>query len=251
MKEYLKNNTKIREDLLNQKLFFDLKEASARTKVHLKFYHSDVDIDGYDIIIENNDDHLIKCQLKSTVDATTAHFDIHSIMLRPNWYIYQDLGFNSPNRCPSDNRGVILIDADVKNEKIICKYSYFNIYLLRALELGIFKINRDSKRIAESLIDSLNSDEFKSNEKVSVLKSLFFPVKDADSLLGIMDFNSIHNSNISYLILQISKIVSGTSENNYSSSKERISDMQGYWQANRLLRPVCHELWSEGLWGWR
>ena len=62
MNVFLKDNTQIREDLLNLKLFFDLKEASAYSKVHLKIFRSDVDIDGFDIIIDDNDFSLIKCQ---------------------------------------------------------------------------------------------------------------------------------------------------------------------------------------------
>ena len=50
MELFLKNNTQIREDILNLKLFFDLKEASAYAKVHLKIFRSDVDIDGFDIM---------------------------------------------------------------------------------------------------------------------------------------------------------------------------------------------------------
>lgn len=73
MKKYLKENTQICEDILNQKLFFDLKEASALRKVHLKAFRSDVDVDGFDIIIDNNEDLLLKCQVKSRFDATTKY----------------------------------------------------------------------------------------------------------------------------------------------------------------------------------
>ncbi|MFO0357339.1 MAG: hypothetical protein ACK50A_10305 [Sphingobacteriaceae bacterium] len=229
MKQYLKDNTKVREDILNQKLFFELKEASARQKVHLKIHLSDVDIDGFDIIIDNNDDLLGKYQLKSRLDAETAYSDIHSIMLRPNSYLFDSFEFFEPIGCAFDHRGVILIDADVISNKIICEYSYLDIYILRALELGIFKINNQSKRKAEEHLRLLRFNGVNSNVKVETLDSLFIPVKDADSLLEIMGFNSIYNTNIPNNILEISKIVSGTSHTKYETKEAKIEAMGPRW----------------------
>lgn len=229
MKEYLKNDTKVREDILNQKLFFELKEASARQKVHLKIYLSDVDIDGFDVIIDNNDDQLAKFQLKSRLDATTSYFDIHSVMLRPNWYVFDSFEFLSPMGCASNNRGVILIDANVVDNKIISRYSYLDVFILRALELGIFQITSQSIKKAGEHLRVLRNDNIRSNEKIEVLDSLFFPLKDAEALLEIMNFNTAHNSNLAFNILELSKIVAGTSIKRYSNNSDKISDMRVRW----------------------
>lgn len=242
MKNYLKNNTQIREDILNQKLFFDLKEASAQSKIHLKIFKSDVDVDGFDIIIDNNDDLLLKCQVKSRFDATTSYFGIHRIMLKPNYYVFNEFEFSSPSGCPSDNRGAIQIDGDVINNKITTKYYYLDIFLLRAMELGIFKLTNQTRTKAEQVLKSLRHESGKSNDKIDILQSLFFPVKNMQCLLAIIGFHSEHHGNLSYNILEISKIVSGTSEKRYENYVDRISDMKGHWLTitealNKFIHP--------------
>lgn len=241
MKEFLKDNTQVREDILNQKLFFEIKEASALRRIHLKAFRSDVDVDGFDIIIDNNDDLLLKCQVKSRFDATTAYFDIHRIMLKPNHYVFAEFEFTAPVGCPSDYRGVIQIDGDVKDNKIVTRYYYLDIFLLRAMELGIFKLTTQSKAKAEEILKELRYGKGKSNEKIEVLQSLFFPVKDVQSLLAIMGFHSEHHVNLSYNILEVSRLVSGTTEKKYKKLIDRIPDMQGHWNyINEELEKLIH-----------
>jgi hypothetical protein len=198
--DYLKNNTQIREDILNQKLIFDLKEACARNLFHLKVFKADVDINGFDIMLDDNDQMMIKCQLKSRIDSTTQSFDIHKIMLKPNHYIIEKLGFEV-SLCPSDNRGVILIDGFIKDGNIITEYSYLDCFLLRAMYLGIFQLNKQSKQSAEKLIQKVNNGRL--NEKIEVLQSLFFPVKNVQSLLSLMGYSD--SMSISDRILKISE----------------------------------------------
>ena len=200
--DYLKTrrNTLIREDVLNQKLIFDLKEAGARNFFHLKIFKADVDINGFDIMIDDDDQMMIKCQIKSRFNATTPTFPIHKIMLRPSHYIVGKLGFDY-SVCPPDNRGVILIDGYIENDNIAVKYSYLDCFLLRAMALGIFKLNRESKNSAKKLINSVNNGS--SNQKINVLQSLFFPVKDAQSLLSLM--GNSPTMSISDKILKISE----------------------------------------------
>lgn len=242
MKEYLKNNTQVREDILNQKLFFELKEASAKRQVHLKLFKSDVDVDGFDIIIDNNDDNTLKCQVKSRFDATTPYFDIHKIMLKPSYYFFDSFEFIQLIGCPNDFRGIILIDGDIENEKIQTRYYYLDIFLLRAMELGIFKLTNQSKRISSELLNSLRVDNDPENKKISVLHSLFFPVKNVDALLAIMSFHSIYHHNLSFNILTVSKIVSGTYDVRYETNGDKIAEMRGHWETiNQGLSELIHE----------
>ncbi|GAB2609287.1 hypothetical protein GCM10027035_02020 [Emticicia sediminis] len=223
---------------MNQKLFFELKEASARSHIHLKIFKSDVDIDGFDIIIDNNDDLLMKCQVKSRFNSTTTNFDIHQIMLKPNFYIFEKFEFLEPIGCPLDKRGVILIDADIENDKIICRYYYLDIFLLRALELGIFKLTNQSKTMAEKLLKVLRNGKSKpkrnevskikkkdKDNTVKVLKTLFFPVNDVQGLLELMGFHSIHNSNLSGQILKVSEGINLPNK----TSEEKINEIKPYW----------------------
>lgn len=241
MKDFLKDNTQVREDILNQKLFFELKEASALRKIHLKAFRSDVDLDGFDIIIDNNDDLLLKCQVKSRFDATTKYFDIHRVMLKPNHYVFAEFEFTAPIGCPSDNRGVIQIDGDIEGDKIVTRYYYLDIYMLRAMELGIFKFTTQSEKKAGEILKDLRHGKGGSNDKIRVLQSLFFPVKDVQSLLALMGFHSIYHMNISYNILSISKLVSGTSEKQYLKQIDKVPDMAGHWAViNKELEKIIH-----------
>lgn len=237
MNKFLKTKTLVREDILNQKLIYELKEASALREIHLKTFRSDVDIDGFDIIFDNNEDWTLKCQIKSKFQATTNCFDIHKIMLKPNLYNINDLGFFEPIGCPPDNRAVILIEAAIENKKLETKYFYLDVYILRAIELGVFKLKAQSKKKSKELLKELRYGKKKSNEKIKVLQSLFIPVKDAQALLGIMGFHSDYNVNLQFKIRQISKIANPISENKYKNSRERIDDMRGYWEsANEDLK---------------
>lgn len=229
MKDFLKDNTQVREDILNQKLFFELKEASALHGIHLKTFRSDVDIDGFDIILDNNDDLILKCQVKSRFDAVTPTFEIHRIMLKPNHFLFEEFEFSEPQGCPSDNRGVIQIDGNLVQNKITSNYSYLDIYLLRAMEMGVFKLTNQSKRIASQILQELRFGVGLSNSKIEINQSLFFPLKDTQALLAIMGFHSTYNSNLAYNIIELSKHVSGTTEKQYASLKDRIPDMKGHW----------------------
>ena len=201
LEDYLKKNTLEREDILNQKLIFDLKEACARNFFHLKIFKADVDTDGFDVMIDDNDQMMIKCQIKSRFNATTSTFPIHKIMLRPNHYIVGKLGFDY-SVCPPDNRGVILIDGYIENDNIAVKYSYLDCFLLRAMALGIFKLNSQSKNSAKKLINSVNNG--RPNQEIKVLQSLFFPVSDIQGLLSLMGYSNAGQS-ISKKILEISE----------------------------------------------
>lgn len=231
MNKFLKNNTLVREDILNQKLIYELKEASALREIHLKIFRSDVDIDGFDIIFDNNETWTLKCQIKSKFESTTENFDIHKIMLKPHLYNFDDMGFYEPIGCPPDNRAVIQIDATIENNKIISKYYYLDIYILRAIELGIFKLTSQSKKKSIELLKELRFGKKKPNEKIKVLQSLFIPVKDAQSLLAIMGFHSEQNVNLQNNIREVSKIVNPASEINYNSNAKRINEMIGYWNS--------------------
>ncbi len=236
MNEFLKKNTQVREDILNLKLFFDLKEASAYSNVHLKIFKSDVDIDGFDIIIDDNDFSLIKCQLKSRFESKTQYFDIHRIMLKPNLYIHESFDFIEPNGCPLDNRGVILIDGTIVDNKIETRYYYLDVYLLRAMEIGIFKLRPNSKVKAGEILTSLRNADLK--EKIKVIHSLFLPLSDANSLLALMGFNAKKNINIKNYIGEISKIIKNTK----MERSEKISHLQGYWDnVHEELDVICNQ----------
>jgi hypothetical protein len=241
---FLKKHTQIREDVLNQKLFFELKESSAMSEIHLKIHKVDVDVDGFDIILDNNDDLLIKCQLKSTFEATTDMFEIHKIMLKPKSCLFNDFDFFEPHGCPNDDRGIILIDGCCNEDKtkIITRYYYLDIFLLRAMELEMFKYKNKHRQPLENLMRELRCGTKSRNYKLNINKSLFFPVKDIQSLLVIIGFHSSETAtNITYNIRKVSKIYCGLDGKTYNNDKERISAMTGDWNyVNETLKDLIY-----------
>jgi|GEM_PF-4697459 hypothetical protein len=149
LEDYLKYHPKIREELLNHKIIFDLKLAAARANYHLKVYTVQVDFEGFDLLIEG-EDVVKKVQLKSTLSATTGNWEIHNSMLYPNIYVYHDFEFSEPLGCSFNDSGVVLIDVMVVDGKnISIEYYYCDIYILRCLELAIFQINAHSRNTAQ------------------------------------------------------------------------------------------------------
>jgi hypothetical protein len=205
--KFLKDNTKVREDILNQKLIFDLKEAFVKDDWHLKIYKADVDIDGFDLILDDNDQMLIKCQIKSKFESTTDHVSIHNSMLRPDCHSIEALGFEI-TPCHNDRRGIILIDGKINDNNIVVEYSYFDCFLLRAMALGIYSLGLQTQNSAKKLISNINTyglyqRDKKTNirkvEKLKVNYSLFFPLKSASDLIPFLD------NTIAGKILDISK----------------------------------------------
>jgi len=115
--QYLKApaNSLIREEILNYKLFFDLKITAAKYKNFLKIYKPEVDIEAADIIVEDTNDLTRKIQLKSRVKSTVKSWKIHKTIMLPGMYQSLDYGFDS-TICPHFPGAFILIDV-VENTK--------------------------------------------------------------------------------------------------------------------------------------
>ena len=112
------NHSHAREAILMSKLSYDLKLAAARRGYYLNSYFDDVDRDGFDVIFDDQDS-LRKIQVKSvSASASTASWEIHKKILRPGWYLGEQLGFGGSPAGEGSEGGVILMRFKDVNGKL-------------------------------------------------------------------------------------------------------------------------------------
>lgn len=190
---FKEENSRTKESLVNYRLFYDLKLAAALRGYDLSLYTSDVDRDGFDIILDDQDS-VRKIQLKTVLkNATTSTWHIHKTMLRPDVEFCEYLGFEPTQSGTGVQGGVILMELDPQNDSMAIRYYYTDVFVITALYLNI--VNRNPK-IRSTIFDSFyqNIRDGVSNEKMPVPKSLFIEAKGPEHLLGLM---ALHNR-ISY-----------------------------------------------------
>jgi hypothetical protein len=177
------SNSLIREELLNYKLFYDLKLASARKKRYLKIYKPEVDIEGCDIIIEDNTDFARKIQLKSRVVSKTTHWDIHRSLLLPGMHQALDYGFEAVI-CPTTPGAFILIDMSESIGDIKITYSYTDINIITLMAFGYIKRTSNSQVEALNVLKKLKLY----NKKIAIKENLLIQLKSPDSIIMLAGF---------------------------------------------------------------
>jgi hypothetical protein len=184
-----------REEILNHKLLFDLKLAAGSCGYHLQNYYSDVDHDGFDLILDDAVN-LRKIQLKSVGhNATTSKWEINRGLLRPMASNLESLGFQltSPQLdggkiCWGAEGGVILITYKVDKNNVLVTYRYTDIYIITAISLGILRRGAPTIKCANALRKLLPVGE--STEKLEVNKGLFIKVSSPEHLLCLAGMKS-------------------------------------------------------------
>lgn len=178
--EYLTQpkNSIIREDFTTSTLITELKLSAILKMRRLKIYKQDIDIEGCDLIIEDDNDIARKYQLKSIIfDGKRKSFQIHSNILLPDFNRCSDYGFDNVI-CPKTMGGVIKIVVTPSGKTIELKYEYtdFNV-------ISYFAHYKQRK----AAIDLLKRLEVKS-QRVYVNRDLFIPLANASSILKIAGF---------------------------------------------------------------
>src|ERR1700723_1352614 len=127
-------NTVTREKIFQDKIMFDLKLAAARANVPLQIFTSDVDREGYDIVVDDADLER-RFQLKTVLEsATTATWYIYKRLLRPQM---GHLGFEISPEGVGIEGGVILIRVNDGDDAAPVTYYYTDIYILTAVANGL------------------------------------------------------------------------------------------------------------------
>ena len=186
---FKEENSRTKESLVNYRLFYDLKLAAALSGYDLSLYTPDVDRDGFDIILDDQDS-VRKIQLKTVLkNATTSSWHIHKTMLRPSMEFCEELGFEPTHSGTGVQGGVILMELDPQKDSMDIRYFYTDVFVITALHLGI--VSR-SPKIRTTIFNSYygNIRNGSSNDKMPVPKSLFVEAKSPEHLLGLM---ALHN----------------------------------------------------------
>jgi hypothetical protein len=188
-------NSVTRERIFFDRLSFDLKIAAARAGYHLHIYEPDVDRDGFDIVVEDDDDAMGWFQLKAVLaSAGTASWNTTVGFMRPNVHTGEGLGL-APAECGRGG-GVILIEIDDTTDRGDVVYSYTDFRTLTALaERYLVEGNMATKKgpgrpaaprqvAAETVVNAIR--EGPRNAAVSVPRSAFLEMKSPDALLAFM-----------------------------------------------------------------
>ena len=187
-------NSHSKESLINNRLFFDLKLAAAERGYFLNLYLPEVDKDGFDIILDDQDS-LTKLQIKTVMKkAPTTSWKVHKALLRPSLLCCEQLGFESSPTGTGYQGGVILIEIDTGNGFVV-NYYYTDIIVLLGIREKIIKLKSPPK---QKTIDNLfsNLGEGVSHEKIAVNKSMFIKAKNPAGLLALMGLHNTENTSI-------------------------------------------------------
>lgn len=198
-------NMHAREELFNHKLLFDLKSASAVAGAFLRSHYSDVDHDGFDVILEDNSN-LKRIQLKTVKEGgDTTSWGIHKSVLRPQASNCEELGLMYPNSVGVEG-GVVLIEYAIdENDDVSVSYFFTDIYVLNAIALGYIQRHGNTVNATDALRAEIQRGD--STERVSVSRRMFVQAASTQHLLRLIGLQS----NVNYAgwrlkVLELSRI---------------------------------------------
>lgn len=195
-------NMHAREALLMHRLSYDIKLAAARRGYYLNSYFDDVDHDGFDIILDDQD-YIKKIQVKSVgAKNTTQSWKIHKKILRPSIYLLDKLGLETSPESEGTEGGVVLIEYKDTNDKLDIVYHYTDVFILLAFECGIIQRTdgRSQKAVNTCLAGLLAG---LGSEKVSVPIAAFIQSKSVESLLSLMGLHSSVSSGWKHNVIRV------------------------------------------------
>ena len=190
----VRRNTVLREKLVNYRLFYEVKLSSSKIGNDIQISLPEIDKDGYDIVLDDGE-RLKVLQLKTRLKKSKTNlWNVQKQLLRPKYENLTLLGFEAIGQNLGFEGGIVLIEIDA-DEKSINNFSYYycDIYILRAIELGLISVKSKSCFLSVSkVIKNLKSDgKFNRHEKISIPFSGFVKAKDVDSLLALADMLTI------------------------------------------------------------
>lgn len=187
-------NMTTRERIFFSRLSFDLKIAAARADYHLHLYEPDVDRDGFDIFMEDQESGRIWVQTKAVLSsASTNYWTTFADFLRPQIDFMDKYGL-SPMQCGRGG-GIILIEIDSSTPDGNVSYYYTDYRVLNALAKrfvveemtptgGRGRPSIPVQCTAERLLHEIDTGA--STTEISVPRSVFLKVKEPDGLLALM-----------------------------------------------------------------
>lgn len=185
-------NSHAKESLINNRLFYDLKLAAAENGYFLNLYLPEVDKDGFDIILDDQDN-LIKLQLKTVMkSASTKSWDIHKSLLRPSAHYCEELGFEFSPTGTGYQGGVILIEITAE-DGLETEYYYTDIILILGLKEKIIEHSSPpTAKAMDKFLEKLCAGSY--FEKVAVNKNMFIKANGPAGLLALIGLHNAKNT---------------------------------------------------------
>jgi hypothetical protein len=151
-------NFHARESIFKHKVIYDLKLAAAERGYHLQSYTTDVDHDGFDLILDDGRN-LKKLQLKTVLSCNDVYeWKIHSNIIKPTLIeseeiFHTHLGANYPE----NQGGVILmkINAFKGGNELECTYLYTDFLIIAAFYHKIFSYSNLNYEKIKQLYEKL------------------------------------------------------------------------------------------------
>lgn len=196
-------NQTTRERIFFSRLSFDIKIAAARNGYHLHLYEPDVDRDGFDIVVEDEDVSRWFQTKAVLASAATASWDINAGLLWPTLDVGEKY-FRDPVECGRGG-GVILIEIDDTAQAGNVAYSYTDYDIITAIAEGflteeiVVKTGRGrpykpARLEATETLDLIHNSG--RDKKVGVSQKLFIEMSSADALLAAMGMRADNNYGI-------------------------------------------------------
>ena len=188
LKKYLseKKNSHARESIFMSRLSYDLKLAAAQRDYYLKTYFEDVDHDGFDIILDD-DDSIIKLQVKTVMSGgQTNSWNIHKCILRPQLHLIETVGFEPSPEGEGVGGGFILMELECMDNDVNVTYHYVDLLILLAFYLNVLPYS-EKKTLDEKFVDLKKGS---SHETIAIPKGLMWKAKSPTALLSLMGIHS-------------------------------------------------------------
>lgn len=194
------HNSKTKERIFYNKLYFDLKMAAARCGYPLSLFEPEVDRDGFDIVLDDGDNER-RVQLKTVLgSAATATWKSTNRFMRPDPEAGDAIG-QAPADCGLGG-GFILIDINHQNPEGAVRYSYTDWFIISALHMRMFiertpaistpgaRGRRRQSRydFAKRFLIKLQKGD--PHDSITLQRQLFFRVNSPDALLAILGMHS-------------------------------------------------------------
>lgn len=195
------HNSKTKERIFYNKLYFDLKISAARKSYPLALFEPEVDRDGFDIVLDDGDNER-RVQLKTVLgSAVTATWSSTKRFMRPDPLTGDAIGLAGAD-CGLGG-GFILIDIDHQSLDGAVRYSYTDWFIISALDQRLLlerpqpgaapKSRGRTKGSRHDFAERFLVELQKGNpgDSISLQRQLFLRVRSPDALLAILGMHSI------------------------------------------------------------
>lgn len=186
LKECLRSDAISTENIFKHKFLYDVSLAAARRGYSLGIYRSEMDVEGFDVIL-NDKDVMKPLQLK-TVIGKTGGWSIHKSILRPSAVIAERHEGGATHTTVGIEGGIVLQKISIEKSDAQVEYFYTDYFILNLLYKRIILRNVRTYAAISRVLNEMR--EGKGSSKITIPKGIFVKAKSADSLLTLCGLHS-------------------------------------------------------------